>query len=269
MKYEVLESANKNTDKSLNNGTYKCVSCEIVYKREIAKGIFDFRVNSNELCSLASPGQFAHIKVPGKILRRPISICDVQNDIMRFVFEIKGEGTEILARAKVGDELDMLAPLGKGFKLSKNKKALFVGGGIGVPPLLYASKGFEDSVAIIGFRNKDFVILEDSFIKSGSKTIVTTDDGTYGRHGFVTEPLLEVIDTVDEVYACGPTPMLKAVAKICREHAKSCQVSLEERMGCGVGACLVCACKTKKNGDETYSHVCKDGPVFDAAEVIW
>ena len=243
---------------------------ELVEKKELAKGIFDFRIKNAELSKITKPGQFVHIAVPGKTLRRPISVCDVSDDCIRIVFRLKGEGTEILSQAKVGDMLDVIAPLGNGFNIEKGRTYAFIGGGIGTPPMLYSAKQADKSYAILGFANKDAVILCDDFKSAGCETIVTTDDGSYGIHGFVTDALKEIIDKVDEVCACGPTPMLKAVAALCRENGKPCQVSLEERMGCGIGACLVCACKTKNgSGEEEYTHVCRKGPVFNAEEVVW
>ncbi|MDP4120219.1 MAG: dihydroorotate dehydrogenase electron transfer subunit [Bacillota bacterium] len=248
---------------------YDTALCRLVEKKEIAKGFFDFRVQNTDLMNNALPGQFVHILVPGKTLRRPISICDVENGCMRLVFEIRGEGTDILSQMKVGDDLDILGPLGTGFKIEKGKKYAFVGGGIGTPPLLYAAKQADTAIAVLGFRSSDAIILKEDFEKACSKVYLTTDDGSAGHHGFVTDPLSEIIGEVDEVCACGPTPMLKAIALIAQKNAKPCQISMEERMGCGVGACLVCACKTKINNVEGYSHVCKAGPVFRAEEVVF
>lgn len=248
---------------------YDAQPFELVEKQEIAKNIFDFRLKNPELAKITKPGQFVHIAVPGKLLRRPISVCDVFDDTIRIVFRIKGEGTEILSQAQIGDKLDLIAPLGNGFKLERNKTYAFVGGGIGVPPLLFSAKQTDKAYAVLGFATKDAVILCDDFKEAGCETIVTTDDGSFGIHGFVTDALKDIIDKVDEVCACGPTPMLKAVAEVCRNNSKPCQVSLEERMGCGIGACLVCACKTRQGENEEYVHVCKNGPVFNAEEVVW
>lgn len=247
---------------------YNTQLCKLISKKEIAPGMFDFVVECPELAQKAQAGQFAHVAVEGKTLRRPISICDADENTIRLVFEVRGEGTEIIAKTKEGEFLDVLAPLGKGFNISREKKIAFVGGGIGVPPLLFSAKQAENAIAIIGFRNKDAVILEEDLKRVCQKVYVTTDDGSYATRGFVTQPLEEIIDTVDLVCACGPIPMLKAVAKIAKEHGRECQISLEERMGCGIGACLACACKTKKDGKETYKHVCKHGPVFNAEEVV-
>ena len=211
-----------------------------------------------------------HIAVPGKTLRRPISICDADERNIRIVFQIKGEGTEILSKSKEGDLIDILAPLGHGFDIPKGKRIAFVGGGIGVPPMLFSAKQADDAVAVLGFRNKKAVILTEDFKKVCSEVFVATDDGSFGIHGFTSDILRNIINDIDMVCACGPMPMLKVIAEICKEHNKPCQVSLEERMGCGIGACLVCACKTlDKDGNIEHSHVCKKGPVYNAEEVVW
>lgn len=240
-------------------------------KREIAKGIFDFVLYNPQLAKITKEGQFAHVKVGNKTLRRPISICDADEERIRLVFQVKGEGTEILSQTKAGEELDIICPLGHGFKLEKGKKYCLIGGGIGVPPMLYCAKTTDNPVVITGFRNKELVILQDDFKKYTDQLYLVTDDGSAGTKGFVTDVLREKIDSVDEVCACGPMVMLKAVAEICKEKGKPCQVSLEERMGCGIGACLVCACKTRtgENGEEEYTHVCKKGPVYNAEEVVF
>ena len=242
----------------------------VIKNEEIASGIFDLWVENPTLSSIAKPGQFAHILVPGKTLRRPISICDADKSCLRLVYQVKGEGTETLSTIKKGEYLDIIAPLGKGFDIKEDKKYCFIGGGIGVPPMLYASKMKEKPVVITGFRNKDLVILQSDFRKDNCELYLTTDDGTAGEKAFVTDVLKRKLSDIDEVCACGPTPMLKAIAEICNDAGVPCQISLEARMGCGIGACLVCACAVRKNdGTEDYVHVCKDGPVFDSKEVIF
>lgn len=242
----------------------------VIRNEEIATGIFDMWVENPTLSSIAKPGQFAHILVPGKTLRRPISICDADKSCLRLVYQVKGEGTEILSTIKKGEYVDIIAPLGKGFEIKEDKRYCFIGGGIGVPPMLYASKMKEKPVVITGFRNKDLVILQSDFRKDNCELYLTTDDGTAGEKAFVTDVLKRKLGDIDEVCACGPTPMLKAIAEICNDAGVPCQISLEERMGCGIGACLVCACAVRKNdGTEDYVHVCKDGPVFDSKEVIF
>lgn len=255
---------------------YEVKQCRILEKQELADGIFSFVVDAGVLAQKAKPGQFANILVPGKTLRRPISICeiDTQKQTLRFVLEIRGEGTKILADFEPGQDLDLLAPLGNGFDIGDcGRKALFVGGGIGVPPLLHPAKLFgENATVAVGFRNQEAAILVDDFRKAGCHVLVATDDGSIGHHGLVTEYLAQVQPEV--IFACGPMPMLKTVSQFAQEKGIPCQVSLEERMACGIGACLGCACKVRRvseNGEvsETYGHVCKDGPVFDSRNVIF
>ena len=250
-------------------GEYRVVS-----KKNLAKNVFDFTIDSKDIADLAQAGQFVHIKVDGFMLRRPISICEVdkENGTIRFVFEIRVEGTEKLSQVNKGDNLDVMGPLGKGFTiLPADKKAVVVGGGIGVPPMVEVAKNYgENATAIIGFRSANAVILDEDFKNMGANLMLCTDDGTMGRKGFVTEALKERLEQgkVDIIQACGPHMMLKGVVALANEYGVPCEVSLEERMGCGVGACLVCACKTVKDGKEYLSHVCKDGPVFKAEDVI-
>ncbi len=243
-------------------------------KKNLAKNVYDLTVACPEMASAAEPGQFVHIRVEGKSLRRPISICGIDREAgcLRLVFEVRGEGTARMADWRAGDRIDLIGPLGKGFTLlDPSKKAIVVGGGIGTPPMLALARHYgRNAAAIIGFRSAGAVILKEDFEAAGAQTIVCTDDGTMGRHGFVTAALEELIAAgeADIVYACGPHPMLRGVASLADSRGVRCEVSLEERMGCGVGACLVCACKTVKDSKEYFAHVCKDGPVFDAKEVI-
>ncbi len=241
---------------------------KLLKNEQIAEGVFDWTVENSELAKLCKAGQFVNIKVPGRVLRRPISICDADDSSLRLVFQVKGEGTKLMSEMKVGDEVEILAPLGNGFKLEKGKRYCFVGGGIGVPPLLFSAKQVDDPIIITGFRNEKLIILQDEFKKISDKVFLTTDDGSAGISGFVTDALKVHLDEIDEVCACGPIPMLKAVAAVCKGKVK-CQVSLEERMGCGIGACLVCACKTKTDGKESMTQVCKNGPVYNAEEVFY
>ena len=240
----------------------------LLSNEEIAAGIFDMRLAYHEEDLPVACGQFAHVYVPGKTLRRPISVCDVSDGVLRLVYQVKGEGTKIMSQMQPGGTVDVLVPLGHGFTIEKGRRYALIGGGIGVPHMLYTAKQCYDPLIITGFRNESLVILQDDLRKAG-ETLLCTDDGTAGQKGFVTDLLRARIDEVDGVCACGPTPMLKAVAAVCREFGKPCQVSLEERMGCGVGACLVCAVKVRKNGEEIMQHVCKNGPVFNAEEVVF
>lgn len=246
----------------------------ITEKKAIARQIYSFEILCPEIASIASAGQFVHIRAEGFTLRRPVSICQINKEkgTLRIVFEVRGDGTEKISSLNKGDLIDMLAPLGNGFTLnSEYNKVILVGGGIGTPPMLALAEYYkEKATAITGFRSAGAAILENDFKETGAKNIICTDDGSYGIHGFVTQPLEEILnkEKADMVYACGPMPMLKNIAGICRGKCK-CEVSLEERMGCGIGACLVCACKVRKNDEEYFAHVCKEGPVFNAEEVIF
>ena len=235
----------------------------------IAKDIFDMRLAYGENEIPVRCGQFAHVYVPGKSLRRPISVCDARNGVLRLVYQVKGEGTKIMSQMKPGEQVDVLVPLGNGFRVDKEKKYALIGGGIGVPPMLYTAAQCTEPLVITGFRSKELVILQEDFAQTGEEVALVTDDGSAGKKGFVTDVLRERIAEVDEVCACGPTPMLEAAARVCAEFGKPCQISLEERMACGIGACLVCAVKVRKNGGEVMQHVCKNGPVFNAEEVVF
>ncbi len=245
----------------------------LLEKKTLACGIYDFTIYCPEIAAIASEGQFVNILPEGHTLRRPISICgiDKEKGTLRIVFMAKGDGTARIADTQKGGNLDIVGPLGHGFTVEKvSGKTVLTGGGIGVPPLLPLAKYYGSSaVVILGFRSADAVILKKDFEATGAEVIICTDDGSYGIHGMVTEPLKEKIGEASQVLSCGPIPMLKAVSAVSEENGVPCQVSLEERMGCGVGACLVCACRVKKNGEERFGHVCKDGPVFDSREVMW
>lgn len=254
----------------------------ITNKTEIAQGIYDVILYCPKIADIALPGQFINILCSCYTLRRPISICgiDKEDGCIRIVFEIRGQGTEWLASLDIGDKMDITGPLGHGFTIDKNKRTILIGGGIGVPPLLSIAKHTgKNTTALLGFRSKENEILIRDFIGYGSKVMVATDDGSDGYHGFVTALLERLLfeqllnenqPKYDIIQACGPRPMLKITACIAEKYNIKCEVSLEERMACGIGACLVCACKTKdKSGEEHYSHVCKNGPVFDAKEVVW
>ncbi|MBR1864799.1 MAG: dihydroorotate dehydrogenase electron transfer subunit [Ruminococcus sp.] len=254
---------------------YKQGQYRIVSKKNLAKGIFDVEISCPHVARLAGPGQFAQVAAEGYFLRRPISICDIDKDkgTIRLVFEVRGKGTEQLSRLNEGELMDIMAPLGNGFKVVEGVKAVCVGGGIGVPPMVGIARQYgENCTAISGFRNMAAVILQEDFRAAGVKTVLCTDDGSAGRKGFVTEALEELVsqDKPDIIYACVPMVMLKKVAAVAEKNGIECQVSLEERMACGVGACLGCACKVKgENGEAVHKHVCKNGPVFDSKEVVF
>ncbi len=231
--------------------------------------VFDFTVEAPAFADVAQPGQFAQIRLPGHTLRRPISICNIDRDrgTLRFVFQVRGAGTEELSRYKSGDSLEILAPLGHGFPLDLPGRVLLVGGGSGTPPLLgVAAQYRENAVAVLGYRTASAVILEQDFRDMGAKTVIATDDGTYGYSGLVTDAARQ--EQFSAVVACGPLPMLRAARDLAVERGVPCYLSLEERMACGIGACLGCAVSlVDEAGQPYYGHVCKDGPVFPAEKV--
>lgn len=247
----------------------------VLSKKTLAKEIYDITILCPDVAEAAVAGQFVNIKVDGFMLRRPISICsiDKKKGTLRIIFEVRGEGTKELSQLSEGSMIDIVAPLGgRGFELDGHETAVIIGGGIGNPPMLAVAEKFGKNATVIsGYRNASAVILQDDFKATGAETILCTDDGSAGRKGFVTDALKEVLESKkpDIIYACGPNVMLRRIIEIAKANGVKCQVSLEERMGCGVGACLVCACRTIRDGNEYYAHVCKDGPVFNAEEVLF
>jgi len=250
--------------------------CQIVSKTRLNDTTVRMVLSVGDMARASDtrPGQFVHIKCGDSLLlRRPISVCEwtegEAGDTVTIVFEIRGEGTAWLARRPEGHSVDVLGPLGNGFE-AEDGPCLLVGGGIGVPPMLgCAGAGGGTSSAILGFRSKDRAILLDEFRRACADCLVATDDGSLGYHGFVDALVRRELGKgrrYKAVLACGPKPMLKSVAKAAAEFGVPCQVSMEERMACGVGACLGCAVKM---ADGTMKRVCADGPVFDAREVDW
>lgn len=247
----------------------------ILSKKTLAKEIYDLTILCSDVAEAAVAGQFVNVKVDGFMLRRPISICSIDKNkgTLRIIFEVRGEGTKVMSQLAEGAMIDIVAPLGgRGFEMYGHETAVIIGGGIGNPPMLAVAENFGKNATVIsGYRNASAVILQEDFAATGAETILCTDDGSAGRKGFVTDALKEVLASKkpDVIYACGPNVMLRRIIEIAKENGVKCQVSLEERMGCGVGACLVCACRTIRDGNEYYAHVCKDGPVFNAEEVLF
>lgn len=264
-------------------GIHRCV--KLVDKEQLKDDIFKFSIESEEMSKLAKPGQFLEIKVfkgVEPLLRRPISIFNVDedNNLIEFIFQVKGKGTKILSDVEVGQEIDIIGPIGNGmFDIKEYENVAIIGGGIGVFPLYELAKRLKQAKSktvntYLGFRNKDFVVLENEFEKVSSSLVITTDDGSYKEHGFAINKLKEDIEngekngnSLDIIFACGPLPMLKAVQQLAIEKNIPCQLSLEEKMACGLGVCLGCAVKLAEAEELQYKHVCKDGPVFWANEV--
>lgn len=245
--------------------------CELIYNREIAQGIFELVFKSESIAASALPGQFLHIKVNTglyPLLRRPISIhsVDKTEGTVAIIYHILGQGTVELSKQESGS-IDVMGPLGKGFPIFEGLKCAVVGGGIGTAPLLELVKNTSNCDAYLGFRNCTYKV--EAFENSCDKVYVTTEDGSVGSKGYITEQLEKNIGEYDVVYTCGPMIMMKKVIEICEINNVECYVSIEERMGCGIGACLVCACKIQEeNGQWHYKKACKDGPVFNAKEVL-
>ncbi len=210
-------------------------------------------------------GQFVNIKIDGLYLRRPISVCELNGDLLTIIYKIVGKGTEIMSEMKQGVALNVLTELGNGYDLSlSGDKPLLIGGGVGVPPMYELCKelindGKTVSV-ILGFNTKDEIFYEEEFKSLGAEVFVTTVDGSYGVKGFVTDAMKELDYTY--FYTCGPEPMLKAVHKA---SVTDGEMSFEERMGCGFGACMGCSCKTLTGN----KRICKEGPVLKKGEILW
>ncbi len=221
-------------------------------------------------------GQFAELQVPSAkvMLRRPISIhsIDRKNNLIEFLIQIVGEGTRSLADIKAGDKINVLLPLGNGFSYRSTHvaKPLLIGGGVGVAPLLFLGQEFAEHgirpTFLFGGRTESLILRKEEFQKYGD-LFMTTEDGSAGEKGFVTNhSLLMDSEAFDRIYACGPTPMLKAVARWAKEHEMACEVSLEHKMACGIGACLCCVEDTADQGNVC---VCKEGPVFEIDRLKW
>lgn len=219
-----------------------------------------------DMSAIERPGQFVNIAIDGLYLRRPISVCDVEGDVLTIIYKIVGKGTEKLSKMKGGEILDVLSGLGNGYFTDlSGDKPLLIGGGVGVPPMYKLCKDLlkegKTPTVILGFNTQDEIFYKDEFLSLGVYTIITTVDGSYGIKGFVTDAIKE-IEEYSYVYTCGPEPMLKAIYNAI---GTSGQFSFEERMGCGFGACMGCTCKTKYGN----KRICKDGPVLVKEEIIW
>ena len=222
-------------------------------------------VLSGDTSAITAPGQFVNIQLEGKFLRRPISVCDYDETTLTIVYKVVGKGTEQMSAMVPGKSLDILTGLGNGYDLSlAGEKPVLLGGGVGVPPMYNLAKKLlalgKKVTVILGFNTKSEVFYEDAFKALGCEVIVATADGSHGVKGFATTPLAELDYTY--FYTCGPEPMLKAVYKATNTSG---QMSFEERMGCGFGACMGCSCKTLTG----YKRICKEGPVMKKEEILW
>ena len=243
----------------------------ITAQKKIADGIYDMTVRMPQAADLAKPGQFAalYCRDGKRLLPRPISICEIdrKEGTLRFVYRIAGAGTEEFSGLAAGDFITVMGPLGNGFPLLPGR-AILIGGGIGIPPMLSLAEHLDgEKTVVLGYR--DLTFLKEEF-EPHAKVLVATEDGSSGTRGTVLDAIREQDVQGDVIYACGPMPMLKAVAEYAKEKEIPAYISLEERMACGIGACLGCICRTKSKNEHTNvnnSRICKDGPVFDAGEV--
>ena len=222
-------------------------------------------VLSGNTSAITAPGQFVNIQLDGLFLRRPISVCDYDEESLTIVYKVVGKGTAAMSRMAPGQKLDILTGLGNGYDLTlSGDRPVLLGGGVGVPPLYNLAKKLlamgKEVTVILGFNTKSEIFYEEEFKALGCTVIVATADGSYGVKGFATTPL-ENLD-YSYFYTCGPEPMLKAVYKATNTSG---QMSFEERMGCGFGACMGCSCKTLTG----YKRICKDGPVMKKEEILW
>ncbi len=248
---------------------------KIVEKENLSSKYVSLQLKLNEKLPEIKPGQFLQVRVddsPKTFLRRPISISfvDYEKNIISLLIAIVGEGTLQLSKLNVGDSLNCVFPLGNGFTLptSKDERILLVGGGVGVAPFLYLGKVIKDMgsepIFLIGARSEKDLLLLHEFAKYGS-VYITTEDGSMGEQGFVTDHSKLTQGNFDRICSCGPKPMMQAVAKFAKQKDIDCEVSLENLMACGIGACLCCVEKTTKGN----LRVCKEGPVFNIKDLLW
>ncbi len=257
--------------------TKKKEDAMILSQERIAQDIYSMWIRT-EAARTAVPGQFISMYTNdgSKLLPRPISICEINkaDESLRVVYRVTGEntGTKLFSQMKAGDTVPVIGPLGNGFPHEKaeGKKAFLIGGGIGVPPILELAKQMkcEKKQIIVGYRDSE-TFLKDEFAQNG-EVYISTEDGSVGTKGNVMDAIRENALEADIIYACGPTPMLRAIKAYAKENDIECYISLEERMACGIGACLACVCKSKEKDHHTNvnnKRICKDGPVFLSTEV--
>ena len=250
--------------------------CTVISQEEIGKDIYSMWLQTEQIGKEAKAGQFISLYTGegSKLLPRPISLCEIDNvqGRLRIVYRVTGNatGTEIFSRMKAGDKIEVVGPLGNGFPLeeAKGKRVFLMGGGIGIPPMVETAKQIQKDVTVIaGYRDELFLIKE---LEKEGKLYVATEDGSAGTKGNVMDAIRENNLEADVIFACGPTPMLRAIKAYAQEKDIPCWISMEEKMACGIGACLACVCKSKEVDNHSHVHnkrICKDGPVFLASEV--
>ena len=247
----------------------------VIEQKMIADGICSMWLDAKEVAVQAKPGQFISVYSNDKsrVLPRPISICEIDREkgTLRIVYRVVGKGTEEFSKAEAGDSFEILGPLGNGFPIeeAKGKKVLMIGGGIGVPPMLQTAKEIEgEAIIVSGYRNQDLFLKEE--LEAAGTLFIATEDGSVGTKGNVVDAIRENQIEADMMFACGPKPMLRALKNYALEKGIPCWISMEEKMACGVGACLACVCQSKDVDSHSHVHnirICKDGPVFLSTEV--
>lgn len=250
------------------------MTAKVVSQQALTDDIFSMWIQADEIAGAAVPGQFISVytKDTGKLLPRPISLCQVDKEKgqLRIVYRVVGAGTSQFSGYQAGDDIEIMGPLGNGFPLERaaGKKVFLIGGGIGIPPMLELARQLDcEKQAVLGYR--DVLFLNDEFEKF-SDVYVATEDGSAGTKGNVLDAIRENGLKADVIFACGPTLMLRALKAYAEEHEIECWLSLEEKMACGIGACLACVCQSKEVDEHSHVHnkrICKDGPVFLAQEV--
>ena len=251
------------------------IKSTVAEQKKLAEGIYSMWLLAEEIAVQAKPGQFISVYSNDKsrVLPRPISICEIDREQgkLRIVYRVVGKGTEEFSKALAGDTFEILGPLGNGFPLeeAKGKRVLMVGGGIGVPPMLQTAKEAEaEAVIVSGYRNNDLFLKEE--LENAGSLYIATEDGSVGTKGNVLDAIRENGIQADVMFACGPTPMLRALKQYAEEKNMPCWISMEEKMACGIGACLACVCQSKNVDAHSHVHnkrICKDGPVFLSTEV--
>lgn len=251
-------------------------TCKVVSQQRLAEDIFDLRIQTEHIAGEAVPGQFISLFTNrgDKLLPRPISLCGIEAEtgVLRLVYRVTGPetGTEEFSRLKTGDSLRVMGPLGNGFPLAEaeGKSVFLMGGGIGIPPMLETARRLKaEKVSVLGYRSKTFLAEEFAQVSS---CVIATEDGSVGTKGNVLDAVRAEGIEADVIFACGPTPMLQAIKAYALEKGIPCWVSMEERMACGIGACLGCVCRSTEVDGHSHVHnkrVCKDGPVFLSTEV--
>jgi len=253
--------------------------CRVSSVEQLSPDIYRLTIFAPTISDAAQPGQFVMVRVAEQfdpLLRRPLSIHNLtRSGCLKLLFKVVGKGTGILSSVQAGDHLDVLGPLGRGFELNPSGPVGLIGGGMGIAPLAFLAEELQkksrdpaggDHVFLGASNRAEVHLFADEFTELGYQVQVATDDGSMGHHGFVPELLEDVLEHLGQVYTCGPYPMMRTIALQCGRADVACQVSLETRMACGLGACLGCTLPGVK---QTYVHVCRQGPVFSAEEVPW